>query len=130
MRQQKKNIGVLGLSFKPGTDDLRESPMVEVIEMLLGKGFLIAIYDSSVNLARLVGANKRYIEHEIPHISSLMKSSMQEVLDFAEVVVVANQSPEFASAPASLRPGQIMLDLVRITESWDHLKGTYEGICW
>ena len=130
MRQQKKNIGVLGLSFKPGTDDLRESPVVEVIETLLGKGFSIAIYDSNVNLARLVGANKRYIEYEIPHISSLMKSSMQEVLDFAEVVVVANHSAEFGSAPALLRLGQVMLDLVRITDSWDTLKGAYEGICW
>jgi GDP-mannose 6-dehydrogenase len=130
MRQHRKNIGVLGLSFKPGTDDLRESPVVEVIETLLGKGFSIAIYDGNVNLARLVGANKRYIEHEIPHISSLMKNSVKEVLDSSDVVVIANHSPEFASAPASLRPGQIMLDLVRITDSWDNLNGTYEGICW
>ena len=130
IRQKKKKIGVLGLSFKPDTDDLRESPVVELIETLLGKGFSVAIYDHNVNLARLVGANKRFIEHEIPHISSLMKNSMEEVLQSSDVVVIANRSPDYASVLSYLQPHQTALDLVRISDSWDNLNSTYEGICW
>jgi GDP-mannose 6-dehydrogenase len=128
--QKRKKVGVLGLSFKSDTDDLRESPIVRVVETLLGKGYDIAIYDSNVNISKLIGANKSYIEQEIPHISQLMKRSIQEVLEHAEVIIVANKGGGFREALRSLREGQQVYDLVRITEDWRLPRGTYEGVCW
>ena len=130
IEKKKKKVGVLGLSFKSDTDDLRESPIVSVVETLLGKGYSIAIYDSNVNLSRLVGANRSYIEQEIPHISSLMKRNVEEVLDVAEVILVANKGAGFNEVLSRIRPDQIVLDLIRITNELSMIKGTYEGICW
>ena len=127
---KRKKVGILGLSFKKDTDDLRESPIVDVVETLIGKGYDLSIFDANVNLARLIGANKSYIEHEIPHISSLMKGSMQEVLDHAEVIIVANKGAEFKEITRLAKPGQMVFDLVRITEDWKSTHGHYEGICW
>jgi GDP-mannose 6-dehydrogenase len=127
---KRKRIGILGLSFKNDTDDLRESPIVNVVETLIGKGFDLAIYDSNVNVARLIGANKSYIEQEIPHISSLMKGSMQEVLDHAEVILISNRASEFRTVLSLLKPHQVVFDLVRITDDWKISHGTYEGIGW
>ncbi len=127
---KRKKVGILGLSFKNDTDDLRESPIVDVVETLIGKGYDLSIFDANVNLARLIGANKSYIEHEIPHISSLMKASMQEVLDHAEVILVANKGAEFRDITRLAKPGQMIYDLVRITEDWKSPHGHYEGICW
>lgn len=125
-----KRIGILGLSFKPNTDDLRESPMVKVVETLLGKGFSIAIYDSNVNISKLVGANRSYIEQEIPHISSLMRTDMQAVLDHSDTLLVAHQADGFDQALKKLRPDQAVLDLVRIPEGSTDTGGLYEGISW
>lgn len=130
LAQESKRIGVLGLSFKSGTDDLRESPIVHVVETLLGKGCDLAVYDSNVNLARLVGANKSYIEREIPHVSLLMRGSVQEVLDHADVLLVANKGPGFRDALDRLRPDQKVYDLVRIMEEPDLSDDRYQGICW
>ena len=88
---------MLGLSFKPGTDDLRESPIAELVEMLIGKGHDVAIYDREVSLARLHGSNSAYIEQTIPHISRLMKASVERRMEGAEVIVIAKRSPEFGS---------------------------------
>ncbi len=126
----RKNIGVLGLSFKSDTDDMRESPIVEVVETLLGKGYSISIYDANVNLAKIIGANKNYIEKEIPHISSLMKNNIDDVLDHADLILISNKGSGFGNALRRLRPGQQVLDLVRITEDWKSLNGSYEGIGW
>ena len=123
-----RKVGVLGFAFKAGTDDLRESPMVDVIEHLIGKGFDLRLYDRNVHLAALTGANRDYILNHIPHISRLMVDSVQEVTDFAETIVIGNSAKEFRSVPDALRPGQVVVDFVRIAdrESGDG----YDGICW
>ena len=124
-----RRIGVLGFSFKAGTDDLRESPMVALIEMLIGKGYEVAVYDRNVSLANLHGANRAYIEQEIPHIAQLMRDSMAEVVEHAELLVIGNRSPEFKDALTTLREDQIVLDLVRISELPPD-NPNYLGICW
>jgi GDP-mannose 6-dehydrogenase len=129
VRAGRKRIGILGLSFKPATDDLRESPIVEVVERLIGKGYEVAIYDRNVSLARLTGANKAYIEREIPHIARLMRPTIDDVLSDAELVVVANRDPEFFDVPDRLAVGTILVDLVRLPER-GALNGNYYGICW
>ena len=125
----RKNIGVLGLSFKQGTDDLRESPIVTVIERLLGKGLRLAIYDRDVQLARVFGANKEYIEGEIPHISELMHPDLQGVMSFSDVIVIANKSEEYRSITDTLRTDQTVIDLVRLFESPPPV-GSYSGMGW
>jgi len=127
---RKKKVGLLGLSFKAGTDDLRESPLVKLTETLLGKGYELRIYDRDVTLARLTGANKEYIEKEIPHLSCLLRKSLEEVIDFAEVLIVGNSDPEFAEILARRRPEQIVIDLVRIFAEDGAALPNYRGICW
>jgi GDP-mannose 6-dehydrogenase len=129
MSKGSKRVGILGFSFKAGTDDLRESPLVEVIERLIGKGYDVRLYDRNVRIASLVGANKDYILNHIPHISQLMVDSVQDVLDHAEVVVIGNGAEEFKEVPASIRAGQIVVDLVRIVDQ-PSVEGRYDGICW
>jgi GDP-mannose 6-dehydrogenase len=124
-----RRIGFLGLAFKGGTDDLRESPLVEVLETMLGKGYDVRIYDANVSLAKLTGANKEYIEKEIPHIDRLMCASVDEVLAHAEVIVVGNRNDAFREALGRLRDDQKVLDLVRIVPG-PPARGEYHGICW
>lgn len=123
-----RKVGILGFSFKAGTDDLRESPLVDVIEYLLGKGYELKLYDKNVNLAALTGANQDYILNHIPHISKLMVTSMQDVLDFADTIVIGNGAAEFKTVPASLKPHQHIVDLVRISK--EQSGEQYDGICW
>lgn len=125
----EKRIGVLGFSFKAGTDDLRESPMVSLIETLIGKGYQLSIYDRDVSLARLFGANKEYIEREIPHISQLMRDSLQEVLEDSDVLIIGNEAPEFFELETDLRADQVVIDLVRLFEGRTSDE-RYRGICW
>ena len=122
--------GLLGFSFKAGTDDLRESPMVTLIETLIGKGLQLALYDRDVSLAKLFGANKQYIEREIPHISQLMRGSVAEVVNDSEVLVIGNKAEEFRDIEARLKKGQIVLDLVRLFDKPMSGDGSYQGICW
>jgi GDP-mannose 6-dehydrogenase len=124
-----KKVGVLGFSFKAGTDDLRESPMVEIIEKLLGKGYEICIYDRNVKLASLVGANRDYLLNRISHISSLMVDSIDEVLLHADTVVIGTNDIEFPGILNRVKDGQVVVDLVRITENTSD-KEDYDGICW
>ena len=126
----KKKIGLLGFSFKAGTDDLRESPIVILAEALLGKGLSLCIYDKNVSLAKLVGANKEYIEKQIPHLSSLLCNTIDEVIDQSEVIVVGNQAPEFAEAAKQCRADQIVIDLVRLPIYGSSIQADYRGICW
>jgi GDP-mannose 6-dehydrogenase len=129
MEKGHKKVGILGFSFKAGTDDLRESPLVEVIERLLGKGYEVKLYDRNVSIASLVGANRDYILNHIPHISKLMEDSMDKVLAHAETVVIGNGATEFHAVPKLLRAGQVLVDLVRISEERSQA-GKYDGICW
>jgi GDP-mannose 6-dehydrogenase len=124
-----RRVGILGFSFKAGTDDLRESPMVELTERLIGKGYDLRVYDRNVHLAAIHGANRDYILNRIPHISRLMVSTIDEVLAHAQTIVIGNASPEFADVPSRVGEGQTIIDFVRVCDSRTIL-GVYEGICW
>lgn len=126
----KKKIGLLGFSFKAGTDDLRESPLVILAEALLGKGHALTIYDRNVSLARLVGTNRRYIDEQIPHLSRHLCESIEQLIEQSEVIVVGNASSEFAEAIALCRPDQIVIDLVRVPLDFGDVRAQYDGICW
>jgi GDP-mannose 6-dehydrogenase len=127
---QKKRVSMLGLSFKAGTDDLRESPLVMLTETLIGKGYNTRIYDSNISLARLVGANRQYIETEIPHISSLLVRDLRDAVDHGEVLVVGNAAPEFSTLPALCRVGQTVVDLVGVAGLSAAGGIDYRGIAW
>ena len=122
-------VGILGFSFKAGTDDLRESPLIEVIERLIGKGYDLRIYDKNVNIASLVGANRDFILNHIPHISKLMVSDIGAILNHAQTVVIGNKDPDFKTVPERLREGQFLVDFVRVIEG-SSKNGNYDGICW
>ncbi len=124
----KRKVGVLGFAFKAGTDDLRESPVVDVIEHLIGKGYDLRLYDDNVNMAALTGANRDYILNHIPHIARLMVDTVEEVIDFAETIVVGNGAKEFRSAIERLGPDQMVIDLVRVADRTSD--DSYDGICW
>ena len=124
-----RSVGMLGLSFKAGTDDLRESPLVELCERLIGKGFSVRVYDKNVHLAHLLGANRDYILDRIPHIAELVDGNLEKVVDHAELIVVGNRAPEFTAALAHA-PGKKVLDLVRLGGSRPPVESLYQGISW
>src|SRR5690349_11583618 len=124
-----KKVGILGFSFKAGTDDLRESPIVELAERLIGKGYDLRVYDANVKIASIHGANREYILNQIPHISKLMVNDIQDVLDHADTIVIGNGSAEFREVRKLLGPGQQIVDLVRISDD-KSVEGVYDGICW
>ncbi|WAF84895.1 GDP-mannose 6-dehydrogenase [Metapseudomonas otitidis] len=126
--QDKRKVALLGLSFKAGTDDLRESPLVELAEMLIGKGFDLRIYDRNVEYARVHGANKDYIESKIPHVSSLLDSDFDGVVDNADVIVLGNRDELFAPLAQRAPEGKHVIDLVGFMPKASH--GNAEGICW
>jgi GDP-mannose 6-dehydrogenase len=125
----REKVGILGLSFKAGTDDLRESPVVELAERLLGKGFDLRVYDRNVNMARVIGTNRDYVLNKIPHISRLMVPSVDALLTHAQTIVIGNRAPEFRNVPRSMSEGQVLVDLVRISDMRS-VAGVYEGISW
>ena len=124
-----RRVGVLGLAFKAGTDDLRESPIVTLVERLIGRGMQLAIYDGHVSRANLIGANREYIENEIPHIWSMMRDTIAEVVAFGDLVIIANATPEFRDIQPTLRDGQLVIDLVRAFGARTS-DATYQGIAW
>ena len=125
----RKRIGFLGMSFKADTDDLRESPLVEMIETLLGKGYSIRVYDPNVAVARLVGANKRFMDEHIPHLSSLLVDTPEQLVDHCEVLVIGHASPEIPTILGKMREDQFVVDLVAGAKNVA-MTPKYEGICW
>ena len=119
-----------GFSFKAGTDDLRESPMIEVIERLIGKGYDLRIYDRNVNIASLVGANRDFILNRIPHISKLMVKSIDAVLEHAQTMVIGNKDPEFQNVLERLRDGSSSRGFRADQQTEGARNGKYDGICW
>ena len=128
MGKGKRNIGVLGLSFKAGTDDLRCSPIVDVVENLLGKGFSLSIYDKNVKLSELTGTNRDFIMAKIPHLQHFISANLDEVVAKSEVLVITNKEKEFEDV-LSKYPEKIVVDLVRAWKTVDY-EGVYEGIAW
>ena len=127
MAKGARRVGVLGLSFKAGTDDLRESPIVELVERLIGKGYEVRLFDRNVSIASLVGANRDYILNQIPHIAKLMMDNVDDVVEHAQTLVVGNADEEFRSVMSRVKPQQSVIDLVRVGEP----QGCdYDGICW
>jgi len=126
--QKARKIGFLGFSFKEGTDDLRNSPAVEVIEALLGKGYTIKIYDKNVRIAHLTGTNKEYIEKHIPHLANLMCDSVEELIDFSQVIVVTTKESDFTDK-LLYSTGKTIIDLIRLDERLLSKKD-YHGLCW
>lgn len=127
----RRRIGVFGLAFKPGTDDLRESPMVELVERLIGKGFTVRIYDPNVALSKLIGANRAYINERLPHIGDLLTDDAAEVAAHGQILVVGSRSPEVVDAVVHRSPDQLIVDLVRLPDA-PQLQGgdNYRGIAW
>ncbi len=133
LREEKRKVGVLGLSFKSNTDDLRESPAVEMTERLIGKGFELHIYDREVSLSRLHGSNQAYLNHVIPHLSSLMHDSLAELVAATEAVVITKplKEEEYSELVDLLRPDHTVIDLVRLNgRTIPKFEGVYHGICW
>ena len=121
-----KNVSILGLSFKPGTDDLRYSPTVELVEKLLGKGYSVKIFDENVNLTNITGTNKDYIDRHIPHLSEIISGNLDEVISGTDIVVVTQQNAQFESLPEKY-PEKEFIDFARITDKG--LKNV-AGLCW
>jgi GDP-mannose 6-dehydrogenase len=131
LRDHPRKVGIIGLSFKPDTDDLRDSPIVELVEILSGKGLKVKIYDENVNLSKLVGGNKAFIERVIPHISALMCPSMEEAVRSSDVIVLAHDLRDGQERLSNLlRPDQLLIDFVKHDSAGNSCPAAYEGICW
>ncbi|MGH8465335.1 MAG: nucleotide sugar dehydrogenase, partial [Pseudomonas sp.] len=126
----KRKVALLGLSFKAGTDDLRESPLVELAERLIGKGYDLNIYDSNVEYARVHGANKDYIESKIPHVSSLLNADFEQVIKHADVIVLGNRDEKFRALAQQAPEGKQVIDLVGFMSKATSPTSRTEGICW
>jgi len=127
----KKNVAMLGLSFKAATDDLRESPQVQLVKRLIGEGCRVEIWDDNVSLGRLIGSNRQYIETVIPHIGSLLSANLEQVLEKAEVIVIGTRGIDRKALESHLRPEHFVVDLVNLEKSRrPAASGCYEGLCW
>ncbi|MCB1494705.1 MAG: UDP-glucose/GDP-mannose dehydrogenase family protein [Bauldia sp.] len=129
LAHHKKKIGFLGFSFKAGTDDLRESPYLELVERLIGKGCDIRVFDRNVSLARLVGANRAYLMNAIPHVAELIVPSIQEIVAHSQIIVATNRAPEYDAIATAMKPGQILLDMARLPTAKAGERD-YDGIAW
>jgi len=129
-RLKRRRVGVLGLSFKAHTDDLRESPILRVVNALVGKGYSVLLHDSNLDMQRVLGANRAFVENEVPYLPDRLRPTLAEVVTASEVVVVANASPEYAGIGALLEPDQQVVDLAHIVNPASVPPGQYHGLAW
>ena len=129
-RFKLRKLGFLGLSFKAGTDDLRESPILRVIGTLVGKGYDVRLHDPSIDMERVLGANRRFVEDELPYLPERLRPSLDDVLAHAEVIVIGNRSAEYRTIGPRLRKGQIVVDLVAALDRATVTDGEYHGLAW
>jgi GDP-mannose 6-dehydrogenase len=129
-RTGRKKVGILGLSFKPNTDDLRESPATVLAETLIGRGYQVRIFDDQVQLSQLIGANKAFIEKELPHIASIMCDTLEDLVSASDVVVMTHGGKEFAQVTELLKEDQVLIDLVGKAKNRNGLIAQYDGIAW
>jgi len=127
-RFRKRRLGFLGLSFKAGTDDLRESPILRVIGTLVGKGYDVRLHDPSLDMDRVLGANRRFVEAELPYLPERLTPKLDDVLSHAEVVVIGNRSAEYRAIGPRIRAGQVVVDLVAALERGSVTAGEYHGL--
>ncbi|MCH7987712.1 MAG: UDP-glucose/GDP-mannose dehydrogenase family protein [Planctomycetes bacterium] len=125
-----KKVGLLGLSFKAGTDDLRESPLVTFAETLIGRGYELKIFDEDVSMANLLGTNREYIQQRLPHIGALLKSSLEDVVEQSDTIVIGNSNPTFRKVLNGLKKNKEIVDLVRIVPEGLPVDSSYHGIGW
>ena len=126
---QKKRIGFVGMSFQPDSDDLRESPLVAIVETLLGKGYTVRVHDPHVSMNRLIGANRRYVDEHLPHLSSVLVDSLEQLVAESEVIVLGHGTENARSATRAARSGQVVLDLVGVGRDIP-TSAVYVGMSW
>ena len=129
-RLKQRRVGFLGLSFKAETDDLRESPILKVIGTLVGKGYSVLLHDPNIDMQRVLGANRAFIEHEVPYLPERLRADLREVVEGSDIVVVANGAKEFRGVGALLQPGQSLVDLVHAVDPGSVTRGEYHGLAW
>ncbi len=129
-RHKKRKLGFLGLSFKAGTDDLRESPILRVIGTLVGKGYAVLLHDPNIDMERVLGANRRFVEDEVPYLPERMRSDLDQVLAESEVIVVGNRNAAYKLIGPRLQPGQVLVDLVAAVSRESVVHGEYHGLAW
>lgn len=129
-RLRGRRVGVLGLSFKAGTDDLRESPILRVIGTLVGKGYSVLLHDPHIDMERVLGSNRRFVENEVPYLPERLRSDLDEVIAGSDVVVVAHGAPEYRAIGGRIRPGQALVDLVHAVDPASLAGGEYHGLAW
>jgi GDP-mannose 6-dehydrogenase len=127
---KKRKVGVLGLSFKAGTDDLRESPILRVIGALVGKGYSVLLHDPNIDMRRVLGANRAFVEQEVPYLPERLREKLEDVISASEVIVVANGSKEYRGVGAMLKRGQVLVDLVHAIDPKTVTNGEYHGLAW
>jgi len=127
-RLRRRNVGVLGLSFKAETDDLRESPILRVVGALVGKGYRLLLHDPNLDLERVLGANRRFLEDQVPYLPERLRATVREVVEDSEVIVIANHSREYRDVGALLKPGQALVDLARAVDRASVRHGEYHGL--
>lgn len=128
-RLRRRRVGVLGLSFKAETDDLRESPILRVIGALVGKGYSMLLHDPNIDMARVLGANRRFVEEEVPYLPERLRADLREVVEGSEVIVIANGSAPYRAVGAMMRPDQVLVDLVHAVDRAT-VRGEYHGLAW
>jgi GDP-mannose 6-dehydrogenase len=127
---KRRRLGFLGLSFKAETDDLRESPILRVIGTLVGKGYAVLLHDANIDMQRVLGANRRFVEDEVPYLPERLRADLDQVVSESEVIVVGNRSAAYRGIGAKLKPGQVVVDLVAGVDRASVVNGEYHGLAW